>query len=168
MTLFACSSAHNAVVYYNFFDFDHVKNYSFYPADSLFSENQNLNYAQRNRIEFAIEKNMVELSLNYTELSQADIIVTYYIVSKDRHDYRAYNEVVRFCTHCLNSDLWIKKSKDWQPYPGGLIIDLINPKNGRSVWRSIYPLNVDEKDNSNELNNKIMEAVASMMKQYPN
>ena len=167
LNLSACSSS-SSVVYYNRFDFSQVKNYSFYSNDSSFFESQSLNYAQRSRIEFAIEKKLAAQSFNYSELDQADMIVTYYIVGQSGRDYQAYNKVVRFCSYCLKSNLWVKKTSDWQPYPGGLIIDFIDPKNKRSVWRSIYPLNIDIKDNSNELNDKLIEAVDSMLSQYPN
>ena len=166
LNLSACS-ANRPVVYYNKFDFSQVKKYSFYTADSAFFESQSLNYAQRSRIELAIENKLAERSLHYSELAQADVIVTYHIVGRKRHDYQAYNKVVRFCTHCLKSNLWDEKNGGFQAYPGGLIIDLVNPKNNRSVWRSIAPLKIDIKDNSNKLNEKLIEAVGDMLAQYP-
>jgi len=165
--LSACSSNSNPVIYYNNFHFTEVKNYSFYTSGSTFFDSQSLNYAQRNRVELAIEKSLNAQEFTYSELKQADIIVTYHLVRKNKKDYQAYNKAIRFCAHCLKANAWKKGNDDWQVYPGGLIIDLINPKNNRSVWRSIYPLNYDVKDNSKELNEKIMEAVNVMLSQYP-
>lgn len=162
----ACSSS-SSVVYYERFDFSQVSNYSFYDNDSAFGESHNLDYVQRGRIELAIEKNLAEQGFNYSVLNQADIIVTYHIVKKER-DYRAYNKVVSFCSPCLKSALWVKGDKDLKIAHGGLIIDLVSPKTNRSVWRSVQPIKFKEKESSNKINSKIIEAVNAMLSQYPN
>lgn len=155
------------MIYYNNFDFSQVKNYTFYTSGSPFFDSQSLNYAQRSRIEFAIEKSLDSQAFNYSEQNDADIIVTYHLVKSRQQDYKAYNKAVLFCSHCLKANTWKKLSYDWQVYRGGLIIDLVDPKNKRSVWRSIHPLKLKEKDNSMEINEKIIEAVNTMLLQYP-
>ena len=162
----ACSSNQSPVVYYNSFDFSEVKSYSFYPPGSKFLETQSLNYAQRNRVEIAIENSLNSQGFSYSEFSEADIIITYYFVTKHVKHYEKYNEIVRFCSRCLKASTWKDNDISWKATPGGLIIDLVNPKNNRSVWRSIYPLNYKVKDNSKEQNDKIKEAVTTMLKQY--
>ena len=144
-----------------------MKSYSFYESNSDFFDSQNLNHAQRNRIELAIEKSLDSQNFHYSNVNSADIIVTYHLVQKSSRSYNAYNKSVLFCAHCLRANSWNKGSTAWQVYPGGLIIDLIDPKNNRSVWRSIYPLNFKVKDNSMEINEKITDAVAAMLSQYP-
>lgn len=166
LTIQACSS-NSSAVYYKHFDFSQVENYSFYDSDAAFYQSQHLNYVQRSRIELAIEKKLASQGFNYSELKQADIIVTYHIINNER-DYMAYNKIVNFCTRCIQADIWLKEDDNWQAYAGGIVIDLITPKANRSVWRSIYPLDFKEKDNSSVLNNKIIEAVNVMLSQYPN
>ena len=163
----ACSSNSNPVVYYESFDFSQVKNYSFYSNDSSFFNSQSLDYAQRNRIELAIEKSLNTQGFTYSELNQADIIITYHLIDKKYKDYKTYNKIVRFCTHCLIANSWKKNNDAWNVYPDGLIIDLINPKTNRSVWRSIYSLDNNVKDNSPKINEKIIAAVEAMLIQYP-
>lgn len=165
LILSACSSSRTAV-YYQRFDFDQVKNFSFYNSDSDYYDSLNLNYVQRSRIELAVEKSLAEQNFNYSDLNEADMLVTYHIVTKES-SYRAYNKVVGFCSQCLRANLWVKEKNSWQPYPNGLIIDLVSPKTNRSVWRSIAPLNFKTKDSSSELNRKINEAVNLMLEQYP-
>jgi len=167
LVLTSCSSRDNPVIYYDSFDFTQVKNYSFYLSDSSFFDSQSLSHAQRSRIELAIEKNLNEQAFNYSEVNKADIIVTYHLVKNRQEDYQAYNKSVLFCSHCLKANTWKKNSNDWQVYPGGLIIDLVDPKRNRSVWRSIYPLKFTVKDNSQKQNEIIMEAVNIMLSQYP-
>lgn len=162
-----CSSKKNPVIYYNKFDFSQVKNYSFYSSGSDFFDSQNLSHAQRSGIELAIEKSLDAQEFQYSELDQADIIVTYHLVKKQPQDYINYNKAVLFCSHCLRANAWQQNNSDWQVYRGGLIIDLVDPIRKRSVWRSIYPLKFKTKDNSKELNEKILEAVDIMLTQYP-
>lgn len=166
--LASCGSMKNPVIYYDKFDFSQVKNYSFYTSGSTFFDSQNLPHSQRSGIELAIEKSLNAQNFHYSELEKADIIVTYHVVRKQSQDYMNYNKAVLFCSHCLRANAWQKNSVDWLVYPGGLIIDLVDPKKKRSVWRSIYPLNFKDKDNSKQLNEKVIEAVNTMLTQYPN
>ena len=162
-----CSSMKNPVIYYNDFDFAQVKTYSFYTSGSKFFDSQSLSHSQRARIEMAIEKSLNAQNFHYSELDQADIIVTYHLVKNQPKDYLNYNKAVLFCSHCLRANAWKQDNSDWLVYQGGLIIDLVDPKRKRSVWRSIYPLKYDVKDNSRELNEKVIAAVDIMLTQYP-
>jgi len=157
----------NPVIHHNNFNFAKVKTYSFYTSDSVFYDSQNLSHSRRSSIELAIEKNLDTQSFKYSELDEADIIVTYHIVNKRPQEYQDYNKAVRFCSHCLKANAWQQNDNDWKVYPGGLIIDLIDPKRNRSVWRSIYPLKFTAKDNSKTQNEIIIEAVNTMLFHYP-
>jgi hypothetical protein len=165
--LSGCSSMANPVIYHSSFDFSQVQKYSFYQRDSTFFDSQSLAYSQRNRIEIAIEKSLNKQGFVYSDLEVADIIVTYHLVKGRNKDYQEYNKVVLFCSHCLKANTWQQGNKDWAVYPDGLIIDLVDPKKNRSVWRSIYPLKSTQKDNSKTANEKIIEAVNIMLMQYP-
>lgn len=157
----------NPVTYHTSFDFSLVKKYSFYSSGSPFFDSQNLNHSQRNRIEIAIEKNLNKQGFVYSNIDNTDIIVTYHLVKNNPDEYQAYNKAILFCPHCLKANTWQQDNNQWHAYPGGLIVDLIDPKKHRSVWRSIYPLKYNAKDNSNELNEKIITAVDNMLQQYP-
>lgn len=157
----------NPVIYYNSFDFSQVKTYGFYTSDSDFFDSQNLSHAQRSGVELAIEKSLNAQGFMYSELKNADLIVTYHLVNNQAKDYLHYNKSVLFCSHCLKANTWQQDNNDWYIYPGGLIIDLVDPKRKRSVWRSIYPLSFNIKDNSKVLNEKVMKVVDIMLRQYP-
>ncbi|MCW8833992.1 MAG: DUF4136 domain-containing protein, partial [Colwellia sp.] len=164
----ACSSNDSAgVVYHDRFDFSTVKNYSLYDRNSAFTDTQSLLDSRRNAIEIAIERTMAKNNFSYAELEQADIIVTYHILNGKKSDYSNYNKVVHFCQHCLRATAWKTGNKYSTAVHGSLILDLIDPKKKRSVWRSVYPLALKEKDNSAETNDKINQAVAVMLAQYP-
>lgn len=166
--LSACSSTHKAgVVFHEKFDFSQVKNYSLYNRNSPFTDSQNLIDIRRNAIEIAIERSMANQEFNYTEPEKADVIVTYYLLNGVPGEYTKYNNVVRFCVQCLRANTWQTTNQYSNLTKGGLILDLVDPKQKRSVWRSAYPLDIDVKDNSAELNIKIQQAVNLMISQYP-
>jgi hypothetical protein len=157
----------NPVVYHHSFDFTQITTYSFYKSDSSFFDSQSLSHSQRNRIEIAIERTLNEQGFTYTDIDNAEIIVTYHLAKGNGQDYQKYNKAVRFCTPCLRANAWQIENNEWHVYRDGLILDLVNPKNNRSIWRSIYPLDFKGKDSSTEQNEKIMEAVNIMLTQYP-
>lgn len=164
----ACSSNDNVgVVYHDNFDFSQVQSYSLYNRNSPFTDSQSLIYTRRNAIEIAIERTMSINRFNYAEPEHADVIVTYYLYNGKPREYSNYNEVVRFCVHCLRANAWQTNNQYSNPRKGSLILDLVDPKNKRSVWRSTYPLYIDVKDNSAELNEKIQQAVNLMLELYP-
>ncbi len=164
----ACSFNEDAgVVYHDSFDFAAVQSYSLYERNSAFTETQSLLDSRRNAIEIAIEGMMAKKHFNYTEPEQADVIVTYYVMNGKRSDYSSYNKVVHFCQHCLRATAWKTDNRYANATHGSLILDLVDPKKQRSVWRSVYPLDIKDKDNSAKRNEKIQQAVASMLAQYP-
>ncbi|MBL4764429.1 MAG: DUF4136 domain-containing protein [Colwellia sp.] len=110
---------------------------------------------------------MVTKKFNYAEPEQADVIVTYYLLNGIAEEYKKYNAVVRFCVQCLRANTWQTTNQYSKITKGSLIIDLVDPKKKRSVWRSVYPLNIDVKDNSAEVNEKILQAVSLMLALYP-
>lgn len=166
--LSACSSHQSAgVVYHDSFDFSGVKSYSLYPRNSIFSEAQSLSDIRRNTIEIAIERTMANRKFSYARLENADLIITYHVFNGKVEGYSNYNKIVRFCAYCLRATTWQTDSQYSTVSQGSLVLDLVDPKKNRSVWRSIYPLDLKDKDNSRETNNKIKHAVATMLAQYP-
>lgn len=166
--LCACSSVEEVgVVYHGSYNFSAVKSYSLYNRNSKFSETQSLLDNRRNAIEIAIERSMAKNKFSYESPEKADVIVTYYVSNGKRKDYSKYNEVVHFCTHCLRSATW----KTDKQYPtisqGDLIVDLVDPKLNRSVWRSVYPLDINVEENSADTNDRIKQAISAMLAEYP-
>ncbi len=164
----ACSAPKNAsAIYQTRYDFSQVEKYSIYDRNSEFSEFQNISDITRNGIEIAIEKSMEKQGFHYSEQSDADLIVSYHIINGNRQDYSKYNKGVRYCEHCVRASTWQAEEKDWSLSPGNLILDLVDPKSKRSVWRSVYPLDIDIKDNSRAVNEKILNAVNTMLIKFP-
>ena len=163
--LSACSTSNNAI-YHNKFNFDAVESYSIYHRNSHFTDTQSLSDTRRNSIEITIEKHMEQAGFIYLPPKSSDIIITYHLVNKDS-DFKRYNKAVLFCQQCIQASNWLKGSDKLTIFKSSLVIDLVDPKRKRSVWRSIQPLKIDDKDNSQEVNEKIYQAVHNMLVQYP-
>ena len=155
------------VVYHDSFDFSVVKSYSLYDRDSAFSETQGLLDTRRNAIEIAIERTMARNKFSYETLEKADLIVTYHVFNGKRNEYSKYNKAVHFCTHCLRATTWKTDRQYSSISQGSLVLDLVDPKKNRSVWRSVYPLDLEVKENSAETNDRIKQAVSAMLAEYP-
>ncbi len=162
-----CSSSKDVnSVYFKQFDFEQVNTYSMFDRNTGFRIEQNITDFTRNQIELAIDKSMLARGFNYEETS-ADIIVSYAVIGMNPGDFSAYNKAVRFCAPCLKSRTWVSTDKSWSLIPGSLVIDLIDPVTKRTVWRNIFPLEVEVEDNSQEVNTKINQAVNVLISKYP-
>lgn len=168
LLLTACMSPKDAGAIYQLrFNFEQVKTYSLYERNSELREFQNINDVRRNGIELAIERAMDRQGFLYSELNNADVIVSYHLIGHKGKDYAHYNKAVLYCEHCLRASTWQTEKKNWTIAPGSLILDLIDPKTKRSVWRGVYPLEIEVKDNSRVSNEKIVAAVNAMLALYP-
>ena len=167
--LAGCTSSRPAITkFHNHFNFSQVSSYSLYDRNSDFSDFQNISDASRNSIELAIEQVLEKSGFIYQLDDAADIIVTYHLINKNGKELASYNKGVGYCSYCLRGGEAQRNKKQWKMMPGSLILDIINPKNQRSVWRSVYDLKIKvNKDNSKEVQLKIYQAVESMMKKYP-
>lgn len=186
--------------YFRYFNFNEVKNYTFYGRNSADFDYQSIADVMRNSIEFSIEKELDKKNLSLQSIKNADIIVSYFWVpltpekpkavkqphrrmnghSKEKFEQQTrfealdnstqlkkYNRGVNYCRACLKMSNDGRDNIKIDTQPGALIIDLIDPKTQRSVWRSSYPVVIKEKENSQKMQIKIQRAINQMINQYP-
>ena len=149
------------------FDFSGVKSYSTYGRNSAFGDVQNINGAIRNNIELTIEQGLDERGLRYQDVESADIVIAYHLLNNKVGEFKRYNQQIKYCGYCLNADKNSRIELEKKFNPGSLVIDIIDPKRQRSVWRSVYPLNFKAQDNSQEIHDKINRAIKTMLLDYP-
>lgn len=165
--LFGCSSQPLATAKFKSnYNFSTIKSYSTYSRNSAFGDSQNISYATRNNIETAIEQGFDSKGLMYQTNDKADVIIGYHLIHNIQ-DFKKYNQGIKYCDPCLHSGLAVKDKKTWQLVPGSLVLDVVEQKDKRSVWRSVYPLKIKPKDNSREVQEKIQQAIAYMMNTLP-
>lgn len=178
LLLAGCSLQKSAGVRYQTkFDFDSVRAYSFLPRDSVANEEQNLSDVIRNNIELAVEQVLDDSGFHYTEARQSDLVVAYHLVqgqSRGRYQIvvnhqalKRYNLGVKYCEYCMKSGSDPSSRRLWSFEAGSLILDLLDPDNKRSVWRSVYPVKIKAEDNSRKVQEKIQTAITQMLAQYP-
>lgn len=168
ISLISCSSINSATTAFrDGFDFSTVESYSTYGRNSAFGDLQNLKDTTRNTIELAIEQGFDENGFRYKILENADIVIAYHVLNHNFAELNKYNLQVKYCGYCLNAGKNSRVELEKKLRPGSLVLDIIDPKSQRSVWRSIYPLGFKEQDNSRELQEKISNAIDSMLRDYP-
>ncbi len=168
INLIACTSTNVATTSFrDGFDFSAVETYSIYGRNSAFGELQNINDSTRNTIELAIEQGFDESGFRYNIVKNADIMIAYHVINHNLVEFDKYNKQVKYCGYCLNGNDTTRLDIEKKQRPGSLVLDIIDPKSQRSVWRSVYPLGFKDKDNSREMQEKISHAVDQMLKEYP-
>jgi len=166
--LAGCTSSRSANTQFRTnFNFSQVDSYRFYDRNSDFSDFQNINDTTRNSIELAIEQVLDKNGFVYQLDGEADIIVTYHLI-KNGIEVKKYNKGIGYCSYCLRGGEAQINKKPFKIIPGALILDIINPQTENSVWRSVYDLKIKvDRDNSQEVQSKIYEAIDMMMKKFP-
>ncbi len=162
--LVSCSSSKTAQIkYQDFFDFTQITTYSLYKRDHVFNEWQSISDVLRNDIELAIENTLDSTGFKYTNVEHADVILTYYLADQNPRSLKAYNNGVNYCSYCLISADSGVRSDRLNIQSGHIIIDAIDSRSKRSVWRASAPLKIKEKDNSQVAQAKIHQVVAQML-----
>lgn len=167
-TLFSCTSSNIATTSFRgAFDFSAIESYSTYSRNSAFGDLQNLRDSTRNTIELAIEQNFDKNGFSYKTSKDADVIIAYHVINNDFNELKLYDQQVKYCSYCLKAGQATRRELQGKLRPGSLILDIIDPNSQRSVWRSVYPLGFEEKDNSQEMQKKISHAISNMLQDYP-
>jgi len=165
--LSSCSSNYTATgKFQSSYNFSSIQSYSIFERNSRFGEYQNVSDATRNGIEIAIEQALENHGLVYRNNDDADIIIGYHIIDKSKELIK-YNKGVKFYRSLLLGESEQDNQKKWNMTPGSLILDAVSTQHNRSIWRSVYPLKINEDDNSFEVQDKILNAIASMIKTLP-
>lgn len=193
MLLTGCSSNEALVKHQVTAEFSDINSYSFFERNSFFTEQQNINDTLRNSLELAIEKSFDAHGYVYQEPLLADIIIAYQLTGIALENTLSPLENMGMCTVCIPKDKNKKPTQPEKPIKGrlpknkneqiakirqhqknkrednigDLVLNFINVKTKKSLWRSEYPLNIKEKDNSQEIQIKIENAITEMMKLFP-
>ena len=168
LVLTGCSSSNNAASkYLTKYDFTQLKSYQLISRDSKLAELQSMNDVLRNNIEYALEQHMDKLGFVFLANGESDILVSYFMLNNNVTLLKRYNKSVNYCSFCVG----LYQSSDGKSHlkmkPGSLVIDVIDRKTKRSVWRAVSPLNIKTKDNSLEVNDKLHQAVSAMFTSFP-
>ena len=113
----------------------------------------------RERFHEAIEKELDHRGLNLTEQKLADVLVSYFVVTKDKTKIYANGYNPTFATRNLYGYSHINTKNYTQ---GTLVIDLIDNKTKKTVWRSSLTKPVKNYRSSEEKEKAISTLISSM------
>ena len=166
----ACSTPLTATVDHDpGFDFGNVRTVAIQPIDRTVASTVIISDMQVTRINETFAQ---ELSRHGVEVVQnnadADVLMTWHLVTQERMDVRTYNTMsARYttCWHCAptsGTDVRVR-----QYTQGTLIVDLIDPDRLQSVWRSIIESRLREPSTPEDAAERRAEAAAAIFEGFP-
>lgn len=160
-----CSSPIEAVSDFNpQFDFSKVQQIAVQPVDRLNANAVKVSDMQVGRINQALSEELARRGFDMVAAgSQADLLMTWHLVTEERTDVRNYNSMSYYnCWRCgpAVSDVSVR-----QYTQGTFIVDMIDPATNRSVWRSIIQSRLEAKPSNSEERRR--EAAAAIFAEFP-
>ena len=162
----ACSTPLTATVDHDpTFDFSRVRKIAIQPIDRtvVISDMQ----VERINEAFTAELNRRGYEV-VQDNAEADLLMTWHLVTQERTDVRTYNTMsARYtaCWHCgpaTTTDVRVT-----QYTQGTLIVDLIDPTRLQSVWRSIVQSRLREQNDPQAAAELRAEAAAAIFAEFP-
>lgn len=132
----ACASAPPTAVmdFDSSFDFAPVRKVAIQPIDRTVASSIIVSDMQVSRINGAITEELGRRGYEVVnDNAEADLLLTWHLITQDRMDVRNYNTSSRY--NCWNCGSDIRVTQFTQ---GTFIVDLIDPIRLRSVWRSTF------------------------------
>jgi hypothetical protein len=145
-------------------DFTRFRTFDWGPADALPTGDARLdaNPFFKDRMQGAVEKQLATRGLVLGSSGAPDLLIHYHATVDRRIDV---NRVDRGYGYCYDDDCGVRVSE----YEGGtLIVDIVDTRTNRVVWRGWAQQNLDGViDNEERLGRMIDEAVAQMLEKFP-
>ena len=168
LTLAACAAPAPKIDtdYNQEFNFSQVKTYAFVAGDGRAAQGL---YAQR--MEQAIEEQMLLAGYNKVDANSADVLVSYFMVGKEKQDVRTYNHGTHFrygryrrygCIGCGHTSVYVQNYTE-----GTLVIEVVDRANEQVVWRSVTKERMEPDRSPDQREALIRERIALMFQQYP-
>ena len=146
------------------YDFSNIQTYSLFPRESNFVDIQALTDVQRNGIELTIEKAMEEAGYEYKDWSESDMIISYFWVRRSLASLHKYNKAVGACLACTTNEQ-NELNKDIRT--NNLIIDVLESERKRTVYRGVFPVDIEADHTSDENLQEIITAVDNILLSFP-
>lgn len=148
------------------FDFSNVRKVAIQPVDRAGLSAIRISDMQIERIDAALGAELERKGFQIVaDNSQADIYLTWHLVTEDRTDVRTYNSMSYYnCWRCgpSVSDVSVR-----QYTQGTFIVDMIDPERNKSVWRSVIESRLKSEPDPEGANARRQEAAAAIFTQFP-
>lgn len=170
MVLAACTSTIKPEVdYRQDYAFENIRTYSVLedtakPMDAVY----HVSDIENDRVARALQNAMANKGLREVPKDQADILVAYQIVTKDKTQVRDYGPSVAYrCYRCFGGYAGVNNTVDVRNYTEGtIIIDMLDPKSNESVWRSMVSKPLKKHKTVEEKDQATFDGVTKMLENF--
>ncbi|WNC73841.1 DUF4136 domain-containing protein [Thalassotalea psychrophila] len=159
--LSACSTTYEA-------DSDYNSAYNFKAVDSFYVvgdeqyKNPYLSDMNRDRINDSISAELSKLHLDVQNKTSADVLISYFVVTKEK--IKVTSTPVTYSRYGTYGQSHIN-TRDY--VEGTIIIDVVDNKSQKSIWRSSIQKSVKELDTPEERSQEIAKVVKALFAGFP-
>jgi hypothetical protein len=165
--LSACSTPIEAVTDHDTqYDFSKVRNIAIQPFNRADPGSVRISDMQVARIDDALAEALRRKGFSVVEEnSEADLYLTWHLVTQEKTDVRTYNSMSYYnCWRCgpAVSDVSVRQYTE-----GTFIVDLIDPQRNQSVWRSTIQSRLKSEPDPERSEERRREAAQSIFAGFP-
>ena len=155
-----CSTLDVNVDYDEGFDFAAVKSFQV-----VHNVREGENTLVNDRITAAIESEL-EKKGYVKATSDADLVFVYHYNAKDKVDIRTDYQMVGYGGFGYSGAM-VARTSAYNYTEGTIIIDALNPKTKKIVWRSVGTLELQEQETPQEKREYVNKIIKEMLEKYP-
>jgi hypothetical protein len=164
--LVACAPAKPILDYNDVYNFSAVRSYAIAPRDDMQDKEALISDMTRNRIELAIEANMEAKGFKSVDLKQADVSIAYYVITQEQKQITQTQGPGYYrCRYCAPT--WATNVQVREYTEGTLIIDMIDNKTKKAVWRGSTAGRINPKADMEQRKEQINKAVEFVLSGFP-
>ena len=137
----ACASTPEAVVDHDpDFNFSKVNRIAIVPLNRNVTPQTAISDMEAGRINTSLSSALADRGMQTTtDFEAADMFLTWHLVTQERTDIRTYNTMSARYSRCWSCPPSTTQNVRVRQYTQGtMIVDLLDPGTGNSVWRSIF------------------------------
>ena len=162
LAFLGCSRMDVNVDYDESYDFKKVKAYTIDSAP----ENSKKTLFE-GRVINALEYELGLKNYNKVTKNEADLIFVFYFTTKDKSDVQTSFGLSGFRGSRYGTGMMMSTTNTYEYTEGKLVIDALNPKTNKVLWRGIGVKELNEKDTPQQRTEAVNAAVKKIMEKFP-
>ena len=148
------------------YDFSKVRNIAFQPIDRAKLNTIRVSDMQVERINEALASDLRRKGFTLVDDNkEADLLLVWHLVTQEKTDVRSYNSASYYnCWRCgpSVSDVSVRQYTE-----GTFIVDMIDPMEGKSVWRSTIQSKLSSNPDPETAPERRREAAMAIFARFP-
>ena len=148
------------------YDFTSTRSFSILPIDRTSAAERLISDMQVSRIEEALSAELVRRGYDMAPSREdADLYLSWHLVTREKTDIRSYNASSAYqCWRCGPpvSDVTVRQYTE-----GTFIVDLIDPRRNRSVWRSTIQSRINATPDPETAGERRQRAAQAVLAPFP-